>query len=96
MPLLTTIVAVAAVAGMVGTVVQQSVAAKKQAKAAKKQAQEARAAANAAPPAKTTGADVRLAARDSDTKRGKGSLASRRRATSLGLDGPSAASVGGL
>jgi len=94
MPTLTTIVAIAGVAAAVGGTVSQKLVAKKQEKAAKKRADKASAAALAKKPSDVTGADVALLGRDSDTKRGRGSLAQRRKAAELA--GPSASSIGGL
>lgn len=94
MPALTTFIAVAGVAAAVGGTVAAKVSADKQAKAAKKQAAKVKAAALAKPPSTTTDAEIKLARADQDRRRGKGSLAARRKASAL--EGQSAASVGGL
>ncbi len=97
MPALTTIVAIAGVAASVGGVVMANSEAKKQAAAAKKQADEAKAALQAKKPSEDTEATIKIAQKDKELKRGKGSLAKRNRAASVGgLPTQSAASVGGL
>lgn len=98
MPAITTLVAIAGVAASVGGVVQASAAAKAQAAAAKKQADQAKAALQAKKPSEKTEAEIKLAAKDKDLKRGKGSLAKRNRqsAATGGLAGQSASAVGGL
>lgn len=106
MPIATSILlAGAALAIGVGTAAKSAIDAKKQAAAAKKAAKaqakalkDANALANAADPTKTTGADVEVVRKvGDDRKRGKGSLAARKKAASLGgLGAESAAAVGGL
>jgi polyribonucleotide nucleotidyltransferase len=77
--------------------VQASSAAKAQAQAAKEQAAKAAAALQAKKPSEDTEAKIKIAAKDKELKRGKGSLAKRNRAAAVGgLPGQSAASVGGL
>lgn len=94
MAAITTIVAIAGVAAAVGGTVAAKVARDKQAKVAKKRSKEAKAAAQAKKPGTTTQADVALLSKDTERKRGKGSLAARRKTAELA--GPSASSVGGL
>ena len=100
MPALTTFIAVAGIAAAIGGTVAQKQAAAKQRSAAKKQANQAKAAAQAKPPSADTGANIALRRNDQERRRGKGSLAARRRATATGLgaslQAPSASAVGGL
>lgn len=99
MPAITTFIAIAGIAAAIGGTVAQKQAAAKQRKAAKKQANDAKAAAQAKKPAADTGANVALRRNDIERRRGKGSLAARRKAAAEGAGGlaaPSASSVGGL
>ncbi len=97
MPAITSLVALAGVAASVGGVITANIEAKKQAAAAKKQADDAKAALQAKEPSEDTEAKIKLAQKDKDLKRGKGSLAKRNRAASVGgLPAQSASEVGGL
>ena len=97
MPAITTIVAVAGVAAAVGGTVSAKRQASKQSAASKKQFKKTQAAALAKPPKADTGAAVELRRNDADRRRGRGSLAARRRAQTVGgLSAPSASAVGGL
>ncbi len=98
MPAITTLVAIAGVAASVGGVLSAKSAADKAAAQAKKQAEEAKAALQAKRPSDNTEAEIKLAKRDKELKRGKGSLAKRKREnlSAGGLPAASASEVGGL
>ncbi len=98
MPAITSLIAIAGVASSIGGVIVASAQAAAQAKAAKKQADEAKAIMLAPKPDTKTRAEVKLAKQDKTLKRGKGSLAQRKRKKleAGGLNVPSASEVGGL
>lgn len=101
MPAITTLIAIAGVAASVGGVVQATITSANAAAEAKKQAAKAKAALQAKKPSDTTEAEIKLAKRDKELKRGKGSLAQRKRkelqaGSAGGLETKSASEVGGL
>lgn len=97
MPVITTLIAIAGVAASIGGVLSARAAAAKAAKAAALQAKKARAALLAKKPSDETRAKLKLIAKDKELKRGKGSLAQRKRKLAIGgLPVTSASEVGGL
>ncbi len=99
MPAITSLVAIAGVASSIGGVVLAASQASAQAKMAKEQARKAEQILRAKKPDTKTRAEIKLASKDKNLKRGKGSLAQRNRRKAIetgGLDVPSASEVGGL
>lgn len=101
MPAITTLISLAGVAASIGGVATAAMAAAAQEKAGKEQLRRAEEALKAQKPSKDTRAEIRLGKRDKKLKRGKGSLAQRKKEEAAagsagGLETKSASEVGGL